>query len=415
MNFLIILIALLIAFAVLIMTYKIGKYAGSSEKQEYKNTEHKEYLKELVFRDRQIQELQSKIETLNNLNSRYLSFTLKIPLVVQRLNATLDMQEIIASVKQLIKDVIQTDKVEIFMHDASDNMLKRFLLKGEEGEIASYAIGKGLIGIAGKDKMIRLKSQFRKNEVSNGASELDEFFSMAVPIEFKGKLLGVIGIGNIEQPTGNESNLMRMIADIAGVALINRELIGEAKQKADTDPLTGISNRNYFFQMAQNHVEKALRDRTPISIFLFDIDNFKHYNDTNGHDAGDRLLKELCELVSGITRKNSVFARYGGEEFIVLLPGISKEDAYIYAERVRNKISKHPFKHGEKQPSGHISISGGISTFPDDSDNIYKVIKLADSLLYKAKSGGRDLVLSYKPYIFSEQTENDNFYRVYKN
>jgi diguanylate cyclase (GGDEF)-like protein len=404
MNFTVIVIVLVMLIAAIIISYRIGKSAGSRERQEDDNTERdRYYLKELVFRDRQIQELQSKIDTLNDLSNRYLSFTLKIPSVVQRLNTTLDMQEIISSIKQLIKDIIQTDKVELFMHDRSDDLLKRVLAKDEEGESVSYSIGHGLIGMAGKDRMIRLKSQFKRSDMNGGFSEPDESLSMAVPIEFKERLLGVIGIGNIKKPMGNESNLMRMIADIAGVSLINQAVIGEAKQKADTDPLTGISNRNYFFQMAQNHVEKALRERTPISIFLFDIDNFKHYNDSNGHDAGDRLLIELCGLVSGITRKNSVFARYGGEEFIVLLPGISKEDTYTYAERVRDKISNHPFTHREKQPLGCISISGGISSFPVDGDSIYKVIKLADSSLYQAKSAGRNRILTYEPYIFSEQ------------
>ena len=77
---------------------------------------------------------------------------------------------------------------------------------------------------------------------------------------------------------------------MAAVALLNRTILSEAKHEANTDPLTGLHNRNYFRQMGQTFLEKAIREGTPISIVLFDIDNFKHYNDTNGHDAGDRLL-----------------------------------------------------------------------------------------------------------------------------
>ncbi len=198
---------------------------------------------------------------------------------------------------------------------------------------------------------------------------------------------------------------MKMIADIAAVALLNRTMLSEAKQKADTDPLTGLHNRNYFHQMAQTFVEKSIREGTPISIFLFDIDNFKHYNDTNGHDAGDRLLIELSQLVSAMTRKNTVFARYGGEEFIAILPVISKENALIYAERVREAISSHSFLHGEKQPMGCISISGGVASFPFDGDTIDKVIQLADRSLYQAKSQGKNRVILHKPYHFSEQEE----------
>jgi diguanylate cyclase (GGDEF)-like protein len=153
--------------------------------------------------------------------------------------------------------------------------------------------------------------------------------------------------------------------------------------------------------MAQNFIEKALRENTPISIFLFDIDNFKHYNDTNGHDEGDKLLKELSDLVRSVTRKNSVIVRYGGEEFLVMLPAISGEDAAVYAERFREQVSSHPFPHREKQPLGCLSISGGIASFPVDGDTIFKVIQHADKALYQAKSEGKNRDIKYAPVYFS--------------
>jgi two-component system cell cycle response regulator len=97
----------------------------------------------------------------------------------------------------------------------------------------------------------------------------------------------------------------------------------ELKRAAITDPLTGLHNRRYFYRMSRRCVEKATRDRTPISILLLDIDFFKQYNDTNGHDEGDRLLIEFAGLLRGCTPDDAVVARYGGEEFIVLMPGVS--------------------------------------------------------------------------------------------
>jgi GGDEF domain-containing protein len=201
-------------------------------------------------------------------------------------------EEIILSIVNLVKDIILTDLVEIYMLDASDNILKKTHLQSDiQNEKNSYVIGEGLVGLAGQDRIVRFNGHFNRS----AASEKDAAHSgspiwMAVPIVFKERLLGVIGIGKIKNPTGNESNIMKMIADIAAVTLVNTAMLGEAKHKANTDPLTGLSNRNYFFQMAQTSVEKAIREGSPISVFLFDIDNFKHYNDTNGHDAGDKLL-----------------------------------------------------------------------------------------------------------------------------
>jgi diguanylate cyclase (GGDEF)-like protein len=216
---------------------------------------------------------------------------------------------------------------------------------------------------------------------------------MAAPINFNDSLIGVMGIGKVKKQTGNEGNFLKMIADIAGVVLMNQALLGDTKHKAETDPLTGLYNRRYFFQMAQTAVEKSIGDYSPISIFLFDIDNFKHYNDTNGHDAGDMLLKELSKVILQATRKTSVVARYGGEEFIVLLPGIGKEEAFICS---------YPFPHCNAQPLGCVSISGGIASFPMDASSIEAAISLADTALYQAKSDGRNKVLQHKPFFFSE-------------
>jgi diguanylate cyclase (GGDEF)-like protein len=318
----------------------------------------------------------------------------RIPRIVQYLNTTMKFDEIIISITELIKNIITTDHVEIYTFDTSDIVLKKVQVKGNEKEPVSYALGESLIGKAGKDRIVRIDEHF--NNTMKNRKNINKSRStiwMAVPIIIKDRLLGVIGIGKVKKVEGNESNLMRMIADIAGVALINQALLGDANRKANTDSLTGLSNRNYFFQMAQILVEKAIKEDSPISIFLFDIDNFKHYNDNNGHDAGDKLLVELSSIVSGITRKNAIFSRYGGEEFIVMLPGISRKDAFIYADRVRERICTHSFPNREFQPLGFVSISGGIASFPDDEDSLYKVIRLADAALYQAKAEGRNKVI----------------------
>ena len=216
----------------------------------------------------------------------------------------------------------------------------------------------------------------------------DENLWMAAPIIFEKRLLGVIGIGKPKLLDG-ANHLLRIIAEIAAVALYNQLFLTDAKQKAETDPLTGLYNRRYFHQISRKFVEKAITDQTPISVFLFDIDHFKQYNDANGHEEGDKLLMELSELVQEYTRKTSVVARYGGEEFIVLLPGISAADAFKYAERLREAIASHPFPHRESQPFEFLSISGGIASFPDHERSIQGVIRLADEALYKAKESGQ--------------------------
>lgn len=399
---------LLVTFIVFVV-YKTSRRSGVQEGQEKNQEEF--YFREILTRDQEIKDLHIKIDNLNELNSQYLTFMFKVPTVIQRLNSTMKAEEIISSVIELVKDIIPTDLVELYLYNLSNNTFK-MISKGQglnyEGH--SIALGEGVVGLAGKDRIVRINGKMHKSNADDqGTSQSESEIWMAVPIIFRERLLGVIGIGKTRKLAGNESNLMKMIADIAAVALINQTMLGEAKHRANTDPLTGISNRNYFLQMSQTFVEKAIRDHTLISIYFFDIDHFKNYNDTNGHDAGDRLLIDLTRLVSGITRKSAVFARYGGEEFIVMLPGISKDDTLVYAERVREKISQHNFPYREKQPLGCVSISGGVASFPADGDSIVKVIQLADAALYEAKAEGRNQTHVYKPYHFSEEITAEEY------
>jgi diguanylate cyclase (GGDEF)-like protein len=369
--------------------------ARSSQLFVKQRTSDSPYPMEIIDRDRQIKNLNLKINKLAELNSRYLFFMFQIPSIIQRLNTTLKLQEIVASIIELVNNILFTKKVEIYLFDSSHNQLNKLYLDDTpEQEKVYYALGEDIIGAAAEQRFIMTREHYKRispQKQSNGNSKSQLW--MAVPIIFKDRLLGVIGIGEIENPIGNESDLLKMVADIAGVALFNQIIFNDAQHKANTDSLTGLNNRNYFIQMSQHYVEKSLREGTVISLFLFDIDNFKHYNDTNGHNAGDKLLIELSRLLRSASRKSSIVARYGGEEFIVMLPGISKEDALIYAERLREQISQHPFQYKEKQPLGFVSVSGGIATFPEDGDSVNKVIQNADISLYQAKSEGKNRVL----------------------
>lgn len=370
----------------------------SSTQQELIDNHNRLSLKEINDRDRQIKSLGAKINKLSELNSRYLSFLLRVPSIIRRLNSTLKLQEIVPSIIELVNNIVVTDKVELYLFDASTNLLKKQTANNnKQQEQVAYSLGEDLIGAAAEHRFIIMREHFKKlypEQQSNKDSKSELWLS--VPIIFKDRLLGVIGIGEIEDPIGNESDLLKMIADIAGVALLNQMMLNEAQHWADTDSLTGLNNRNFFMKMAQIHMERSLREGTVISFFLFDIDNFKHYNDTNGHNAGDKLLIELSRLIRESSRKNSTVARYGGEEFIAMLPGISKEDAFIYAEHLREKILRYPFQYREKQPLGFVSISGGIASFPEDGDSINKVIQHSDMSLYKAKSEGKNRVFLHE-------------------
>lgn len=353
-------------------------------------------MNDVAYYEDKIGSLNAQIQKLDELNERYLSFTEHISDVVKQLYSSLDSSEIQSAVVKLVQDLFITDTIEMYVFDQSDNLLKCVHPSPGIGDkLTTYAIGEGLIGTAARDGVLKIKGVTYRNTNLQEFHTDDLRFWMVSPIHFKNRIIGVLGIGPVRNPTGNERNLIRIICDITGVTLANQTYLKEWKDGSIIDPLTGLYNRRYFSHITMKNVEKSIVNKFPISICLFDIDFFKNYNDTNGHLEGDRLLKEMSDLLAKLSRKSSVIARYGGEEFIVMLPDITKDDAFIYADRVKEEIAGYPFLHSEKQPLGIVSVSGGVASFPEDANSMDKVIELADMALYSAKKDGRNRVVRH--------------------
>jgi diguanylate cyclase (GGDEF)-like protein len=137
---------------------------------------------------------------------------------------------------------------------------------------------------------------------------------------------------------------------------------------------------------------RAQRYASQYSLVFIDADNFKHYNDRNGHPAGDRLLKELAQIVRASCRSTDLPARYGGEEFVVLCPETAHPDANVVAERIRKAVQSHPFAHADAQPLGFVSVSVGVACYPVDGQTPEAVLQSADEALYASKQNGRNRV-----------------------
>jgi diguanylate cyclase (GGDEF)-like protein len=165
-------------------------------------------------------------------------------------------------------------------------------------------------------------------------------------------------------------------------------------QRAITDPLTKLYNFGFFRERLEMEVERARHTEDLVSLAMFDIDHFKNYNDTHGHQEGNVVLAKVAEIIKGTGRRGDIIARYGGEEFVALLYGARREEALRFAENARRSVEAHNFAGGESQPLGRVTISGGVSTFPLDSFSDEALIEAADRNLYRAKETGRNRVLT---------------------
>ena len=144
----------------------------------------------------------------------------------------------------------------------------------------------------------------------------------------------------------------------------------------------------------QSELERSKRTKKPLSVALFDIDDFKHYNDALGHVKGDKLLQKLGLLLMKQVRTIDTVGRYGGEEFIIVLPETKSNEAKVVAERARKSIEENQFEGEESQPSGRVTISLGLVTCMNGTLTVEEMIKESDKNLYKAKAAGKNKIIS---------------------
>ena len=258
-----------------------------------------------------------------------------------------------------------------------------------------FDIGEGQVGIVAEQQRMMVREDFDverawRFELSRQTKE--PTYDLVAPMVVGGEALGVLAIGQPERHHLREKEMMEMIARIGALTWKNVVAFQDVKDVADIDKLTGILNKGALLDRLSTVVMQAREQGVPASVFMFDLDHFKVYNDTNGHLAGDHLLKTLAGLVKDNVRAEDVFGRFGGEEFLLVMPGLGAAQAMTAAGIVRRRIEEYPFEGEETQPMGRVTISGGVASFPADAPDSVELLRAADAALYRGKQGGRNLV-----------------------
>lgn len=176
-----------------------------------------------------------------------------------------------------------------------------------------------------------------------------------------------------------------------GKYLIKSRDFEQQYKLATTDGLTELYNHRYFQEQIRMQVEQAKRYNNNFSLIIIDIDFFKKFNDTFGHQSGDAVLRQVAQTLKKNVRATDIVCRYGGEEMSIILPNTIKEEAYTTAEKICSRVAGRKFKLvGDKETN--VTISLGVSTYPFDGDTAQKIIEAADKKLYEAKNNGRNQV-----------------------
>lgn len=176
---------------------------------------------------------------------------------------------------------------------------------------------------------------------------------------------------------------------------IEKEHSKELQKLANLDELTGLYNHRCFQESLEKIMKREVNNNGQISLLFMDIDYFKMYNDLNGHQAGDVVLRKVGNILKENIREYDIAARYGGEEFAIILPNTSEKEAIVIGERIRKSIEDTYFSGQENQPNKNVTISIGVSSYPLRAKNKHRFINTADDALYRAKSLGRNRVSIY--------------------
>ncbi|TFH01581.1 MAG: sensor domain-containing diguanylate cyclase [Calditrichales bacterium] len=219
------------------------------------------------------------------------------------------------------------------------------------------------------------------------------------PIIYAERVQGVIATSEKlygSQFTQTDFELFHVLVNIISISIENSLHYEAVRNLSLTDEMTNLHNYRSFVSRLKEEINRAKRNKANVSLIIVDIDHFKNYNDTLGHQAGDEALREVGKMLKKTVRDEDIVSRYGGEEFCIIFPGIAKEEIFNLGERIRENMEKHRFYKEKVQPLGKITISLGGSTYPDDAEEMHGLIQKADEALYKAKHLGRNRMIVHQ-------------------
>ncbi|HEY8411501.1 MAG TPA: diguanylate cyclase [Pyrinomonadaceae bacterium] len=350
-------------------------------------------------------DLEQEVRRLRGELEHRLRVTNSLQHFLERISCT-DPAKTYNSIVSNSKELLRSERASLLLLDESSNQL---ILKAASGlatdpaKVRPVRVGEGVSGEvidSGKPIVVTdLRREGRKPASSERHYKTSSFISF--PIVIGDRKIGVL---NVTDKNGGgifdevDLGLLEIIGPQVALALERaewQERATEFQVMSITDPLTTLTNRRYLEKRLTEELNRSKRYDYPMSFLMIDIDDFKSYNDKNGHQAGDVALKMTAHCLETGLRSEDVASRYGGEEFCILLPQTALAEAGAIAERIRQRVSTTRFPHGKSQPLGRVTISIGVSTFSSLVNTEENIIAAADRALYQAKHLGKDRVVFY--------------------
>jgi diguanylate cyclase (GGDEF)-like protein len=332
------------------------------------------------------------------------AFVDSIRLFAERIDAS-DPAQTYQTIVTQMADLMNAERGSLLLLDESAKALTVTAARGMRAplsEVAPIPVGEGIAGAVLREGLPLIGTMDNLGQAASPERGYKTKSFISYPISIGNRRFGVlnladkIGGGAYE---ASDLSVMDLVAPQIALAIERASWQQRANQfqlMSITDPLTGLHNRRYLEARLTEELSRSKRYDYPLSFMMIDIDDFKLYNDRNGHQAGDRALEITAQCLRAALRKVDVASRYGGEEFSILLPQTTLQEAGVLADRIRRKILSAAFPHGKSQPLGAVTVSIGLSTFSASLDSAEAIVRAADRALYHAKSHGKNRAYAYQ-------------------
>jgi diguanylate cyclase (GGDEF)-like protein/PAS domain S-box-containing protein len=308
------------------------------------------------------------------------------------LQACLTVEEACLAISSFVEPLFPNCSGAIFMANNSRNQVNRVAIWGSQLQSTDqftpqdcWALRRGTVH--------HVDQSLQGLKCHHVYGNLQEFSTLCVPMIAQGETLGLLYLNsnNKAEISLIEQQLARTVAEQVSMAIANLQLRETLQQQSIRDPLTGLFNRRYLDEFFDQEIQRASRNDHGIGVIMLDIDHFKQFNDTYGHDAGDFVLQQVGQLLSRSVRGSDIACRYGGEEMTLLLPESSLAITARRAEEVCQRIRDLKLNYkGQLLPN--VTLSLGVACFPEHGVTRASLLRAADEALYRAKKGGRDQV-----------------------
>jgi diguanylate cyclase (GGDEF)-like protein len=234
-----------------------------------------------------------------------------------------------------------------------------------------------------------------------------DFSYFCIPLLSQGEAIGILTFQTTASEIPPESTILmaNMFAEQVGLSVANLRLREALRNQSIRDPLTGLFNRRFLEETLEREIRRAVRSEQPLGLLMLDLDHFKKFNDTYGHEAGDSVLRETASFLAKSVRAEDIVCRFGGEEFVVILPLADLQATQARAERIRSKLRELTVMH-QGHSVGIITASVGVAALPDHGTARSALLEAADAALYRAKREGRDRVMVAELLLSATQKES---------